>query len=90
MDQENLSRKQKIELARRMAGTGSECREGENHFFLRTLLSVFILLAVLGMTKFETAEEGNVKEYQTKVVSALKTQKGMDAIKELIAKKTVP
>ena len=85
MDQENLSRSQKIEMARKMAGSSAESQEEEGHFFLRILLSAFILLAVMGMTKFEAMGEEKAQEYQTKVTGALKAQRGLDAIKEIIA-----
>ena len=48
------------------------------------LLSSFLLLAVLGVTKFEAMGKEQSQEYQTKLVYILKTQSGIDHIKEFL------
>lgn len=104
MDHETISRKQKIELARKMAGKndyrGRKGREegngwnhderegaGAGHFFLRILLSTFLLLAVMGVTKFDAAGDGNGEMYQKKIVKVLKRQEGLDRVKTVLSAK---
>ena len=100
MDQETISRKEKIEMARKESERldfsyrklypnyqkeDSQGKESEHgYFFLRVLLSSFLLLAVLGVTKFEAMGKEQSQEYQTKLVHILKTQSGIDHIKEFL------
>jgi hypothetical protein len=112
MDRETISRKQKIELARKMAGKnyyGSGNRRTETfrkteafgnekfgdekygrkagekgHFFLRILLSIFVLLAVMGVTEFDAMGDGNGEKYQKQLVKILKSQEGVERVKAVI------
>lgn len=105
MDHETISRKEKIEIARRLAGTsgssgykkhafeayrdnlGNDGPDGQTtggRFFLRLLLSGFFFLVVLSVTEFHAMGKEQAGKYQVKIENALKTQTGMEKIKELI------
>lgn len=100
MDQETISRKEKIEMAKRQVRQrGFSYRNIHNtyqkdspyeretesgYLFLRVLLSSFLLLAALGVTRFEAMGEQQAQEYQTKLVKVLKTQPQVEYMKELL------
>lgn len=100
MDHETISRKEKVEMARRQAGHNgfsyrtihSSCKKDSleekeperGYFFLRVLLSAFLLLAALGVTRFEAMGKQQAQEYQAKLVKVLKKQPEVEHIKELL------
>ncbi len=98
MDHETISRKDKIEMARRMVGNSrggryyGRCREtGDNVsassgslFFLRFLFSFFLFLSVLAVTEFHAMGEEKAAEYQKKIEHVLVSQRGIEKIKQEI------
>lgn len=101
MDQETISRKEKIEMARKLtnheiiprysrASSGEQIYEGNRkeifggYFFLRMLLSGFLLLAILGITRFDAMGEQQAQKYQAKLTKVLKNQTGVEHIKKIL------
>lgn len=99
MDHETISRKDKIELARRMVenSRGSRhswhCGEtGDDNasvpafgmFFLRLLFSFFLFLSVLAVTEFHAMGEEKAAECQEKIGNVLVSQRGIEKIKQEI------
>lgn len=100
MDQETISRKEKIEMARRQSWQADfpykktyhtyqkenlqEQESEHSYFFLRILLSCFLLLAILGITRFEAMGEQESQKYQAKLVKVLKKQPEIDYIKGIL------
>ena len=91
MDHETISRKEKIERARRLSGSKKSAgyqndsdlypSSFASRFFLRMLLSIFLFLAVLTITKFQAMGETKADDFRGKIHSALISQQGVERIK---------